>query len=116
VEPITVWDAPRRLAFDVAQQPAPMFEMSPYKHVHPPHLEGALRSTRGEFLLEELPDGQTRLIGNTWYEFDMYPHAYWTLWSDLMIHRIHTRVLEHVRRHAERACGAEENRRTRPLL
>ena len=116
VEPITVWDAPRRLAFDVAEQPAPMFEMSPYEHVHPPHLEGALRSTRGVFLLEELPDGQTLLIGNTWYEFDMYPHAYWTLWSDLMIHRIHTRVLEHVRRHAEQAYDVKEDRPTRPLL
>ena len=102
VEPITAWEAPHRLAFDVEQQPAPMFEMSPWRHVHPPHLDGALRSTRGEFVLEELPGGRTRLSGNTWYEFDMYPHAYWTLWSDLMIHRIHARVLDHVRRHAER--------------
>ncbi len=101
VEPITVWDAPCHLAFDVEQQPAPMFEMSPYRHVHPPHLDGALRSTHGEFVLDQLPDGRTRLTGNTWYEFDMYPQTYWTLWSDLLIHRIHARVLEHVRRHAE---------------
>ncbi|MEE3373266.1 MAG: hypothetical protein VX346_28280 [Planctomycetota bacterium] len=101
VEPITTWNAPHRLAFDVTQQPAPMFELSPYHNIHPPHLEGALRSTRGEFTLQPSPDGGTLLTGRTWYQFDMFPHAYWTLWSDLFIHRIHHRVLEHVKHHAE---------------
>ncbi len=31
----------------------------------------------------------------------MHPQAYWTLWSDLSIHRIHRRVLDHVKRLAE---------------
>lgn len=101
VEPITAWDEPRLLAFDVAEQPPPMFELSPYRHVHPPHLHGTLRSTRGEFRLRTLPDKRTRLEGRTWYEFDMFPHAYWTLWSDLLIHRIHDRVLDHVRQLSE---------------
>ena len=102
VEPITDWDAPHRLAFDVESQPAPMLELTPYAHVHPPHLDGGLKSTRGEFVLEELPNGQTRLTGRTWYRFDMSPQVYWTLWSDLLIHRIHKRVLNHVKLHAER--------------
>ena len=101
VEPITAWDAPYRLAFDVHSQPAPMFEMTPYRDLHPPHLDGALRSTRGEFVLERRPGGGTRLVGRTWYQLDMFPHAYWTLWSDLLIHRIHRRVLTHVKQHAE---------------
>ena len=101
VEPITTWDEPHRLAFDVESQPAPMFELTPYSHVHPPHLDGALRSTRGEFVLKEVSNSKTLLVGRTWYEFDMFPHFYWTLWSDLMIHRIHKRVLEHVKLHAE---------------
>ncbi|MDP7274771.1 MAG: hypothetical protein QF363_04780, partial [Planctomycetaceae bacterium] len=102
VEPITSWDKPHRLAFDVVSQPAPMFELTPYADVHPPHLDGGLRSTRGEFVLEEVSPGKTRLLGRTWYRFDMFPHTYWTLWSDLMIHRIHKRVLDHVKFHAER--------------
>ncbi len=101
VEPITTWDEPRRLAFDVAEQPPPMFELSPYRHVHPPHLDGFLRSTQGEFLLVPLPQGRTRLEGRTWYTVDMFPQSYWTLWSNLLIHRIHVRVLEHVQRLAE---------------
>src|SRR5262249_11805667 len=59
VEPITTWDAPRRLAFDVAEQPDPMIELSPYRNVRPPHLNHFLRSTRGEFLLVPLDGGRT---------------------------------------------------------
>lgn len=102
VEPITVWDEPRRLAFDVASQPDPMTELSPWRHVHPPHLhEQSLKSRRGEFRLVDIGGGRTRLEGRTWYTFDMHPPAYWTLWSDLSIHRIHRRVLDHVKRLAE---------------
>ncbi len=101
VEPITVWDEPRRLAFDVESQPPPMHELSPYRHVHPPHLDGYLRCQRGEFRLIELPNGLTRLEGSTWYKFEMYPQDYWTLWSDLCIHRIHRRVLNHIKELSE---------------
>jgi hypothetical protein len=101
VEPITVWLPGERLAFDVTEQPHPMFELTPYRHVHPPHLEGNLRSKRGEFRLIALDDGRTRLEGRTWYELDMMPQSYWTLLSDELIHTIHMRVLEHVKRNAE---------------
>ena len=97
VEPITAWDEPRRLAFDVTEQPEPMFELTPYKHVHPPHLNGFLRSQRGEFRMIALANGRTRLEGRTWYDFRMFPQTYWTLWSDLLIHRIHERVLVHIK-------------------
>jgi uncharacterized membrane protein YhaH (DUF805 family) len=106
VEPITVWDEPRRLAFDVASQPPPMHELSPYRHVHPPHLDGYLRCKRGEFRLVELPGGRTRLEGSTWYEYEIYPQDYWTLWSDLLIHRIHRRVLDHIKRLSEQPAAA----------
>jgi uncharacterized membrane protein YhaH (DUF805 family) len=101
VEPITVWEEPRRLAFDVTEQPAPMFELSPYRHVHPPHLDNNLQSSRGEFRLVELDGGRTRLEGRTWYRCEMYPQWYWTAWSDLLIHKIHERVLEHIREVSE---------------
>jgi hypothetical protein len=102
VEPITVWDEPRRLAFDVREQPDPMIELSPWRHVHPPHLhDRSLKSRRGEFRLVDLGDGRTRLEGRTWYTFDMHPQAYWTLWAHFSIHRIHRRVLNHVKQLAE---------------
>ena len=91
VEPITAWEEPHRLAFNVTEQPAPMFELSFYADVHPPHLSDYLRSTHGEFRLVPLPHGRTRLEGRTWYRLDMYPQWYFTVWSDLLIHRIHER-------------------------
>jgi uncharacterized membrane protein YhaH (DUF805 family) len=102
VEPITAWEPGRRLAFDVRSQPAPMHEWSPYKHVHPPHLDGYLRSRRGEFRLIDLGDGRTRLEGSTWYTLDLGPSTYWALWSDALIHGIHDRVLEHIKGLSER--------------
>ncbi|NBV46306.1 MAG: SRPBCC family protein [Planctomycetia bacterium] len=107
VEPITAWEEPVRLAFDVVDQPDPMVELTPWRHVHPPHLEDrSLESQRGEFRLIDLGDGRTRLEGRTWYTFDMHPQIYWTLWSDFSIHRIHRRVLDHIKRLAEADAAA----------
>jgi uncharacterized membrane protein YhaH (DUF805 family) len=97
VEPITVWDEPHRLGFDVIEQPVPMEEWSFYDDVKPPHLTTTFRSVRGEFRLTELPGGRTLLEGSTWYELDMAPEVYWRLWADEIIHRIHGRVLRHVK-------------------
>lgn len=105
VEPITAWTQPTRLAFDVTDQPEPLFELSPWRNVRPPHLNHYLRSTRGEFRLISLPNGRTRLEGRTWYKFDMFPQFYWTLWSDFLIHSIHERVLAHIKRLSEESAG-----------
>ena len=96
VEPITAWDEPVRLGFGVAAQPPPMHELSPYRHVLARHLDGYLQVRSGEFLLIALPGGKTRLEGRTRYELRVFPAAYWSLWSDALIHRVHTRVLEHI--------------------
>jgi hypothetical protein len=101
VEPITVWDPPRRLAFSVRSQPAPMKELSPWGEVHAPHLDNFLRSRRGQFGLVALPGGRTRLEGTTWYENRMWPARYWLAWSDEVIGGIHEQVLSHVERLAE---------------
>lgn len=106
VEPISHWEEPTRLAFDVQSQPPPMHEWSPYRHISAPHLIGNLRTKHGEFRLIALPDGRTRLEGSTWYELEMFPQAYWTLWSDALVHQIHNRVLKHIRHLAEDAARA----------
>lgn len=98
VEPITRWDEPERLSFDVIAQPAPMHEWSFYANVHPPHLDGYLRSKSGEFRLIALEGGRTRVEASTWYELDIHPRIYWRLYTDRFIAAIHMRVLEHVAR------------------
>jgi uncharacterized membrane protein YhaH (DUF805 family) len=97
VEPITDWEPGKRLGFGVASSPDPLRELSIYANLSPPHLHGYLRSRRGEFRLVSLPGGRTRLEGSTWYEIQIAPEAYWRLWSDFLIHRIHDRVLEHIK-------------------
>ncbi len=101
VEPIEVWSPGRELSFRVESQPDPMKEATLYAGPRPPHLDGYLQSTRGQFVLEPLADGGTRLIGRTWYRVHMEPEAYWRIWGDAVIHAIHTRVLAHVAKLAE---------------
>lgn len=101
VEPIEVWDEPRLLRFSVTENPPPMREWSFYANVDPPHLHGYLESRQGQFLLIANDDGTTTLEGTTWYTNRLWPQAYWALWSDAIIHRIHGRVLDHIKTLAE---------------
>jgi hypothetical protein len=105
LEPITLWDEPRHLAFDVAGQPPPLHELSPYRHVFARHLDGYLQVRSGEFRLEPRPGGRTRLVGRTRYALQVFPEAYWSLWSNALLHAIHTRVLEHIKREIEGRTG-----------
>jgi hypothetical protein len=52
--------------------------------------------------LTPLPNGGTRLEGTTWYHHGLWPAAYWQLGSDAIIHRIHLRVLRHIRDEVEK--------------
>jgi hypothetical protein len=101
VEPIQVWDEPHLLRFSVTQNPAPMNEWSPYANVMPRHLHGYLISKQGQFLLTPLPNGHTLLEGTTWYQHGLWPEVYWTVWSQAIIHRIHMRVLNHIKNLSE---------------
>jgi len=107
VEPITRWEPARTLSFDVASQPPPMEEWSPYGPIVTPHLYGYFRAVRGEFRLTPLPGGRTHLEGSTWYELDLFPRVYFRLWADALVSRIHARVLAHVKHLSEAAALTE---------
>jgi hypothetical protein len=101
VEPIEIWQEPTLLRFRVTENPAPMNELSPYSHIEPPHLHGYFESHQGQFQLTQLPDGRTRVEGTTWYSHALWPQVYWRHWSDYIIHKIHIRVLRHIKAEAE---------------
>jgi hypothetical protein len=105
VEPIEVWDEPKLLRFAVTENPAPLNELSPYGNIETPHLHGYFVSRQGQFALTELPGGRTRLEGTTWYTDAIWPSAYWRIWSDYIVHRIHMRVLARIKLEAEAAAG-----------
>jgi hypothetical protein len=100
VEPITVWDEPNLLRFDVVEQPEPMKELSFYD-IDAPHLHDYFVSKQGQFKLTTLPNGNTLLEGTTWYYHNIKPSMYWQWWSDYIIHKIHVRVLEHIKANSE---------------
>lgn len=97
VEPITTWNEPNLLQFDVIDQPTPMNEFNPFWDIHPKHLDGYFMSHKGQFKLTDLGNGKTQLQGTTWYSVNITPEFYWSWWSDFIIHRIHNRVLKHIK-------------------
>ena len=96
VEPITTWNEPYLLAFDVIEQPIPMHEFNPFWEIHPPHLDGYFKSHKGQFELTKISENQTLLEGTTWYNVDIQPVFYWQIWSNFILHSIHERVLGHI--------------------
>jgi hypothetical protein len=79
-----------------------MTELSPYSGFAPRHLHGYFISKEGQFRLVPLTGGRTMLEGTTWYQHGLWPAQYWRWWSDAIVHRIHLRVLHHIRALAER--------------
>jgi len=103
IEPISVWDEDRLLKFNVDSQPEPLKELGFYNNIHPNHLHGYWISKTGQFKLTQLSNGHTLLEGTTWYRNKIEPGFYWTLWSDYIVHKIHERVLEHIKIHTEQS-------------
>jgi hypothetical protein len=103
IEPITVWNENRLLRFSVRYNPPVMNEWNFGRRIHPPHLVGFFESQQGQFQLQDLGNGRTRLNGTTWYTHNLWPNAYWCLWTDWIVHRIHVRVLDHVQRLSEQS-------------
>lgn len=102
VEPITIWNEPQLLKFDVVAQPEPMKELS-FWDIDAPHLHDYFVSKQGQFKLTKLPNGNTLLEGTTWYYHNIKPAFYWQIWSDYIIHKIHERVLTHIKKNAEKS-------------
>jgi len=96
VEKVDIWEEGKRLAFTVVSGPEAMRELSPYD-IHPRHLGAYFVPESAEFRLITNKDGSTQLEGLSWYRNSMWPSAYWQLWSDGILHRVHLRVFEHIK-------------------
>jgi hypothetical protein len=100
-ETVDMWRPGQVLGFTIDSQPDPMRERTLYDTVRQPHLDGYVRNVRGELQLEAMSGGRTRLTGKSWYTVRLSPEAYWRLWSDLFIRKIHLRVLGAIKSRAE---------------
>lgn len=101
-ERVVLWNEPHLLRFVVTATPPAMREMGLYGPIYPKHLDGYYVSKAGQFALTPLADGRTLVVGTSWYQHGLWPAQYWRWWSDMVVHHIHQRVLEHVRTLSER--------------
>lgn len=105
-ERITEWTPGRSLAFEVLKQPPAMEEMSPYRRVHAPHVEGYFDTEETRFRLESLPRGETRLVVEATHVLRIDPVLYWEPIARWAIRANTRRVLLDIKAKAERRSPA----------
>jgi uncharacterized membrane protein YhaH (DUF805 family) len=103
VERVTEWVPNRKIAFVVVTDVPAMRELSPYRHVHAPHVVGYFRTSYTSFELAPRPDGGTEIIERTSHELKLEPALYWLPMARWIVHANNARVLAHVRQQAERS-------------
>jgi uncharacterized membrane protein YhaH (DUF805 family) len=104
IERVTEWVPDRKLAFVVVRDIPGMRELSPYEHVHAPHVIGYFRTTYTSFELVRRSDGGTDIIERTSHELRLDPVPYWLPMARWIVRQNNARVLEHIRIHAERGA------------
>ena len=109
LQSVTAWDEPNLLKFQVESQPQPMKEWNPFWNIHPPHLDGYYKSTKGQFRLQRIGNNVTLLEGTTWYKADIYPQFYWEIWINAIIRKVHQKVLEHIKSESEKDNAQPRN-------
>jgi uncharacterized membrane protein YhaH (DUF805 family) len=114
VERVTEWILNRKLAFVMLNEVPAMRELSPYAHVHAPHVVGYFRTTDTSFELVTQAGGGTEIIERTSHELRLEPVLYWLPLARRIVQVNNDRVLAHIKRTAE--CnqslrGAEKLRR-----
>jgi hypothetical protein len=101
VERVTEWVPDRKLAFVVTKDIPGMRELSPYEHVHAPHVIGYFRTTETSFELQPLTGGRTKIIERTRHELRLDPIPYWLPMARWVVGLNNVRVLTHLKHQAE---------------
>jgi hypothetical protein len=103
LEQVTEWIPSRQLSFIMLTDLPALRELSPYAHVHAPHVTGYFRTTNTSFGLARLADGNTEIIERTSHELRLEPVLYWLPLVRWVVHENNARVLAHIKRQAEKA-------------
>ena len=109
-ERVTEWEPGRRLSFIVLDDPPTMSELSPYRNVNAPHVDGYFRTVDTRLTITPLANGNMRLSSATSHELHLRPAFYWLPITKWAIHENKVRVLAHFARQAEAAAAAEAAR------
>jgi general stress protein CsbA len=76
-EKVTDWERDRVLGFVVLHQPPSMSEMSPYRHVNAPHVNGYFETGETRFEIEALGGSKSRLTIRAAHRLQIDPIVYW---------------------------------------
>jgi len=101
VERVTAWEPNKTLAFRVESQPPAMEEMSPYRRVHAPHVEGYFLTGETRFELAPLSERGTRLRVISEHRLRIDPVPYWEPIARLAIRLNVGRVLKDIKEKSE---------------
>src|SRR5262249_36699862 len=104
-EDVTEWGPQRKVAFVVYVVRRAMRVLSPYEHVHAPHVIGYFRTIDTSFELMPRGDNHTVIIERTTHELRLEPVLYWLPLARWVIAQNNARVLAHIRHQAERDGG-----------
>jgi uncharacterized membrane protein YhaH (DUF805 family) len=102
IERMTEWVPNRKLAFVIVRDIPGMRELSPYEHVHAPHVIGYFRTISTSFELVPRSDGGTDIVERSSHELRLDPVPYWLPMAQWIVRENNARVLAHIRAHAER--------------
>jgi hypothetical protein len=78
-----------------------MRELSPYAHVHAPHVVGYFRTTDTSFELAPGAGGGAEIVERTSHELRLEPVLYWLPLARWVVHANNARVLAYLKRQAE---------------
>lgn len=112
-ERVTAWHPNEELSFTVLSDPPTLHEISPYREVHAPHLNGYFRTLDARFTITQLADGHTLLTLTTRHELLLGPTFYWLPVAKWAVYTNKRRVLMHFAQQAEATAAAESTRRRR---
>jgi hypothetical protein len=99
-ERVTEWQPGRSLAFRGETHAPAMEEMSPYRVVHAPHVDGYFDTLDTRFILTPLADGRTQLTIKSHHILRIEPVSYWKPIARWAIQQNMRRVLLEIGDHA----------------
>ena len=102
VERVTEWEENRKLTFVVLKDIPGLRELSPYRHVHAPHVHGYFTTRETSFELIPREGGITEIVERTSHELKLDPALYWLPFARFMVDTNNARVLRHIKAQAER--------------
>ena len=93
---VLAYEPGRKLSFAPKGPVVPMQETSPYATVYAPHLDGYFKVERGT--IELIPDGDETIVrAESVVRHNIWPAAYWYVWTGKIFELFHRQVIEALR-------------------